>query len=62
MKTWLIIVISLAIFCVIGIPLGILIGMFGYVIGVFTAVLVMIMMFKSRAAAANKDQKVYDKY
>lgn len=62
MKTWLIILITLVIFCAIGIPLGIFIGMFGYVIGAFTAVLVLIMMLKNRVAAANKDEKVYDEY
>ena len=64
MKTWLIWVIGIALFAIIGVILGTVleIGVFGYVIGAFVGVLVIIMMFKARASAANKDQKVYDKY
>lgn len=64
MKTWLIWVIGLAIFAIFGVVLGTVIGIgtFGYVIGAFIAVLVIIMMFKAKANAANKDQKVYDEY
>ena len=64
MKTWLIWVIGIALFAVIGVVLGTVleIGVFGYVIGALVGVLVIIMMLKARANAENKDQKVYDKY
>ncbi|MBQ5590446.1 MAG: hypothetical protein IIU65_02065 [Clostridia bacterium] len=62
MKAWLIWVIGLVIFAVFGFLLSLLMGGFGWVIGGFIAVLVIIMMFKAKANAANRDQKVYDEY
>ena len=64
MKTWLIWVIGIALAAVIGVVLGVVleIGTFGWVIGGFVGVLVIIMMFKAKVNAENKEVKVYDEY
>ncbi|MBQ4156036.1 MAG: hypothetical protein IJD90_04455 [Clostridia bacterium] len=64
MKTWLIWVIGIALAAVIGVVLGVVleIGTFGWVIGAFVGVLVIIMMFKAKVNAENKEVKVYDEY
>ena len=62
MKAWLIWVIGLVIFAAFGFLLSLLMGGFGWVIGGFIAVLVIIMMFKAKVNAENKEVKVYDEY
>ena len=62
MKAWLIWVIGIALTVIIGGGLSFLIGGFGWVMGVFIGVLVIIMSFKAKTNAENKDQKVYDEY
>ena len=64
MKTWLIWVIGIALAAVIGVVLGVVleIGTFGWVIGAFVGVLVIIMMFKAKVNAENKEVKAYDEY
>ena len=62
MKTWLIWVIGLIVTAIVGGGLYFLIEEFGLVIGVFVGVLVVIMCFKAKVNAQNKDQKVYDEY
>ncbi len=64
MKAWLIWVIGIALTAIIGFVLGVLVGVgtFGWVIGAFVGVLVIIMMFKAKVNAENKEVKVYDEY
>ncbi len=62
MKTWLIWLIAILAIVIVGGGLSFLIDGFGWVIGVFVGVLILIMCFKAKANAENKDQKVYDEY
>ena len=62
MKAWLIWVIGIALTVVIGGGLSILVGGFGWVIGAFIGVLVIIMCFKAKTNAENRELKVYDEY